>query len=51
MVVEDYIEYLDEEGFHLLGKTLQGSLQNTVWVWSLAEIETLDDFVNLASVG
>jgi len=41
MGVEDYIEYSDEEGFCLLGKMRQGCLQNTVWVWSLAEIETL----------
>jgi hypothetical protein len=47
----DCIEYSDEEGYRLLGRMLQGSLRNTVWVWSLADIEILDDFVNLARVG
>jgi len=51
MGVEDRIDCFDKEGYGSLGKMHQGSLRNTVWVWSLADIETLDDFVNLARVG
>jgi hypothetical protein len=49
--VEDCVEYSDKEGYRLLGKMLQGSLWNTIWVWSPANIETLDNLMKFARVG
>jgi hypothetical protein len=48
---EDSVEDLDQEEYRLLGKMLQGSVRYTVWARSLADLETLDGFVNLVRVG
>jgi len=48
---ENRIENLDQEGFRSLGKMLQGPVRYTVWAQSLADLETLDGFINLVGVG
>jgi len=48
---ENRIEDLDQKGYRLLGKMLQGPVRYTVWARSLAELETPDDFANLVRVG
>jgi len=51
MVAEDCVEDLGEEGYHSLGKMLQGPVQDTVWTRSLADLNTPDGFLNLVRVG
>jgi hypothetical protein len=48
---ENCVEDLDQEGYHSLGKMLQGSVRYTVWPRSLNDLETPDGFVNLVRVG
>jgi hypothetical protein len=48
---EDSVEDLDQEEYRSLGKMLLGSVRYTVWARSLADLETLDGFVNLVRVG
>jgi hypothetical protein len=48
---EDSVKDLDQEKYRSLGKMLQGSVWYTVWTRNLADLETLDEFVNLARVG
>jgi len=48
---ENCVEDLDEDGYHSLGKMLQGSVHVTVWARRLTELDTPDGFVNLVRVG
>jgi len=47
---ENRIEDLGQEGNHPLGKMFQGPVRETVRVWSFADLETPDGFVNLVRV-
>jgi len=51
MGAENHIENPEEGGYRWLGKMLQNPVQNTVWAWSPAGLETTDGFVNLVRVG
>jgi hypothetical protein len=43
---EDRVEKQDQEGYGSFGKMFQGSVRDTIWVRSLANLKTLDDFLN-----
>jgi hypothetical protein len=40
---EDGVEYQDQKGYRSLWEMLQGPVRDTVWAWSLADLETLMD--------
>ena len=48
---EDRIDIQDQQVYRSLWEVLQGHVRNTVWAWSLADLETPDGFLNLLRVG
>ena len=51
MSEEGRVENLDQEGYRLLWRMLQGPVRDTVRVRSLADFETFGGFLNLFRVG
>jgi hypothetical protein len=51
MGADNRVENLGEEGYRSLGKMLQGPVRDTIWARSLADLESLDGFMNLVRVG
>jgi hypothetical protein len=51
MGAKNSVKNPDEEGYHSVGKMLQGPVWNTVWHQSPANLETPDGFMNLIRVG
>ena len=45
------IENGGQVGFRSLEKMLQGPVRDTVWAWSLADLEPADSFLILARAG
>jgi hypothetical protein len=48
---ENSVEEAGKEGYHSLGKMLQGPVRYTIRARSLADFETPDDVLNLVRVG
>jgi hypothetical protein len=45
------VEKLDQKGYRSPGRRLHGPVRDTVWARSLADLETLNGFMNLVRVG
>jgi hypothetical protein len=50
MGAEDHVENLDKEGYRSIGKMFLSHVWDTIWARSLAELKTLDGFLNLVRV-